>query len=74
MKCPFCEKETIKGVMTSNDRSKIYWEPENEKLGMMDKFVGKGIIDAEYSLAKFRIQADYCDSCKKMIFSTDIRK
>ena len=72
MKCPFCEKEMQKGVIFSNDRSKIFWEPENEKLGVMDRIVGKGMIDADYSLAKFRIHADYCIACKKMIFSTDI--
>ena len=74
MKCPFCEKEMIKGVMSGDGRSKIFWEPQNEKLGMIDKLVGKGMIDAEYSLSKFKIQADYCDECKKIIFSTNISK
>jgi len=72
MKCPFCEKEMEKGVMSGDGRSKIYWQPKNEKLGVMDKIVGKGMIDADYSLAKFKIQADYCVACKKMIFSTNI--
>ncbi len=72
MKCPFCEKEMKKGILSSNDRCKIYWEPENEKLGMMDRIVGKGIVEADYSLAKFKIKADYCETCKKMIFSTNI--
>lgn len=43
MKCPFCEKEMEKGVMSGDGRSKIYWQPKNEKLGVMDKIVGKGI-------------------------------
>ncbi len=72
MKCPFCEKEMKKGILSSNDRCKIYWESENEKLGMMDRIVGKGIVEADYSLAKFKIKADYCETCKKMIFSTNI--
>ena len=72
MKCPFCEKEMRKGILSSNDRCKIFWEPENEKLGIMDRMFGKGIVEADYSLAKFKIQADYCEACKKMIFSTDI--
>ena len=72
MKCPYCEKEMQKGIISSNDRSKLFWEPENEKLGVMDKIVGKGIIDADYSLAKFKIKADYCKACKKMIFNTNI--
>lgn len=61
MKCPFCEKEMKKGVMSGDGKSKIFWEPQNEKLGVMDKLVGKGMIEA-----------DYCDGCKKMIFSTNI--
>ena len=51
---------------------KVFWEPENEKLDMLDKLIGKGMIDAKYSLSKFRIEADYCENCKKMIFSTNI--
>ena len=72
MKCPFCEGEMKKGVMSGDGRSKVFWEPENEKLGLMDKIVGKGIIDADYSLTKFKIQSDYCQTCKKMIFTTNI--
>ena len=74
MRCPFCGKEMRKGVLSGDGRSKVFWEHENEKLGVMDKLFGKGMIDAEYSLSKFKIQADYCDDCKKMIFSTDIGK
>lgn len=72
MKCPFCEKEMKKGVISGDGRSRIFWEPQNEKLSVMDKIVGKGMIDAEYSLSKFKIHAEYCDACKKMIFSTNI--
>lgn len=72
MKCPFCEKEMKKGIISGDGRSKIFWEPQNEKLSVMDKMVGKGMIDADYSLAKFKIQADYCENCQKMIFSTNI--
>ena len=59
MKCPFCEKEMRKGILSSNDRCKIFWEPENEKLGIMDRMFGKGIVEADYSLAKFKIQHQY---------------
>lgn len=74
MKCPFCENEMIKGVISGDGRSGVFWEPENEKLGGLEKLVGIGKIDAKYTLTKFKIQADYCDKCKKMIFSTDIGK
>lgn len=72
MKCPFCERKMQKGVISGDGRRKIFWEPQNEKLGVMDRIVGKGMIDADYSLAIFKIHADYCKVCKKMIFSTNI--
>lgn len=74
MKCPFCNEEMHPGIMSGDGRSKVYWEPLGEKLGIMDKLVGKGMVDAEYSLAKFSIKTDYCVYCKKMIFDTDIAK
>lgn len=74
MKCPYCEKEMQPGVMSGDGRSKVYWEPVNMKLGFMDKLVGKGQVDAEYSLTKFSIKTEYCASCKKMIFDTGIAK
>ena len=53
--------------MSGDGRSKIFWEPQNEKLSVMDKMVGKGMIDADYSLAKFKIQADYSLIYAKLI-------
>ena len=72
MKCPFCEKEMIKGTMMGDGRTKIRWEPEGEKIGLIEQLVGIGRIDAEYSFTKFKIHADYCEHCKKMIFTTNI--
>lgn len=74
MKCPFCNNEMQAGIMSGDGRSKIFWEPKGDKLGVMDKIVGKGMIGAEYSLTKFKINAEYCYNCKKMIFDTDISK
>lgn len=74
MKCPVCDKEMRKGVLSGDGRSKVFFESEDEKLGMMDKLCGKGMIDAKYTLSKFEIQADYCDECRKMIFSTGLSK
>lgn len=74
MKCPYCSKEMTKGVISGDGRSKIFWEPENKKLDMLDRFCGIGMIDAKYSFGKFTIQADYCEACKKMIFSTGVSK
>ena len=72
MRCPFCGKEMKKGAIIGDGRSKVYWEAEDEKLGMLDKMVGKGSIDAKYTPTKFKIDADYCGICRKMIFTTDV--
>ena len=72
MKCPFCEKEMKKGVMLGDGRTKVRWEPEGKKLGIIEQLSGIGRVDAEYSWGQFRIPTDYCENCKKMIFSTNI--
>ncbi len=73
MKCPFCEREMIEGVMSGDGRSKVYWETPEVKLGVMDKFVGKGKVEnVTYSLTKFKLKTNYCPYCKKMIFDTNI--
>ena len=36
MKCPFCEKEMIKWTMMGDGRTKIHWEPEGEKIGLIE--------------------------------------
>lgn len=72
MKCPFCENEMQLGLITGDGRSTVHWTPEGEKLGVLASMVGKGRIDADYTLTKFSIKANYCSKCKKMIFDTDI--
>lgn len=73
MKCPFCEQEMAAGILSGDGRSKIFWETSEDKPGLMDKIVGKGMVkNVTYSLAKFKLKANYCTHCKKMIFDTDI--
>ena len=72
MKCPFCENEMQIGLITGDGRTKVHWTPEGEKLSLIDNIVGKGRIDADYTLSQFKIKANYCTKCKKMIFDTDI--
>lgn len=74
MNCPFCNNEMITGVMSGDGRARISWQPNGEKLGLMEKLCGKGAVDAKYTLGTFKIDTEYCPSCKKMIFDTDIGK
>lgn len=73
MKCPYCEQEMIAGIMSGDGRSRVFWETSEDKLGLMDKVVGKGMVESvSYSLAKFKLKTNYCPACKKMIFDTNI--
>ena len=73
MKCPFCDKEMTKGFISGDGRSGVYWNEGAEKRSVADKIVGVGkITAAKHSLTQFKIEADYCPACKKMIFDTDI--
>jgi len=75
MKCPYCNQEMQKGIISGDGRSKVYWKAGDKKVNFMDKLESKGKIEAvKYTLASFAIEANYCITCKKMIFETDISK
>jgi hypothetical protein len=73
MKCPYCEKEMKNGILFGDGRAKVRWQPKEEKIGLLDKMVTeKGCVDAQYTLARFEIICDYCDSCNKIIIDTKV--
>lgn len=72
MQCPYCNTEMKKGIITGDGRSMVRWCQEGEKIGVVDKMLGAGMIDAKYGLAKFEIESYYCSKCHKMIFETEI--
>ena len=73
MKCPFCASEMQTGALTGDGRCKVLWEPEENRPGFLDKMVGKGSVEsAEYSLSRFRLKAEYCPHCKKIILDTGV--
>ncbi len=75
MKCPFCDKEMTKGFISGDGRSGVYWNDEAEKISFVDKIVGVGkVTAAKYTLTQFKIDANYCPDCKKMIFDTEVSK
>ncbi len=73
MECPYCNQEMQRGIISGDGRSRVYWKAGRKKSGFIDKLCGRGKIKAaNYPLATFTIEADYCAACKKMIFETDI--
>ncbi len=74
MKCPFCGEKMLEGFISGDGRSKVYWEADGEKINFLEKALGRGMIDAKYSLSKFKIHSFYCPFCSKMIFDTKIGK
>lgn len=75
MKCPYCNQEMQKGIISGDGRSGVYWKPGDKKAGFMERLSGAGKIEAaKYTLASFTIEAEYCTTCKKVIFETEISK
>lgn len=73
MKCPYCDKDMLNGIISGDGRSGVYWKAGDTKANFMDKLGGTGRIKAvKYTLATFTIEAYYCTTCKKMMFETDI--
>ncbi len=74
MKCPYCENEMQKGVLSGDGRSAVTWKAGEDKTGFFDRFLGIGrVTAAKQTLTSFAIEANYCHACKKMIFDTDIQ-
>ena len=75
MKCPFCDKEMTKGFISGDGRSGVYWNDEAVKTSFLDKMVGVGrLTAAKHTLTQFKIEANYCEACGKMIFDTGVEK
>lgn len=73
MNCPYCSNEMEKGILSGDGRSRVYWKAGEKKAGFSDKIYGEGVLtNVRYSLATFEIDSYYCNSCKKMIFDTEI--
>ena len=63
----------IDGTISGDARRRVSWEAAGHKTGLLNRIVGTGRLTApKYSLTKFKIASKYCDSCKKMIFDTNI--
>ena len=74
MICPFCNKEMQSGILSGDGRSALTWKAGEKKTGGFDRFLGIGkLTAAKHTLTTFTIETDYCPSCKKMIFETDIQ-
>jgi len=75
MKCPYCEKEMQKGIMSGDGRAPVTWKEGEKKTGTFDRWVlGTGTVTAaKMSLTAFSIESYYCRDCRKMIFDTDIK-
>ena len=74
MKCPYCDEEMLKGIISGDGRESGDWKTGNRRSNLADKFFGKvGVIDAvDYTLLKFTIEANYCVACKKIIIDSEI--
>lgn len=74
MKCPFCNGEMQHGTLYGDARSGVHFEQEGKKLTWADKLCRVGALKVKTRVCTFLIEADYCETCKKMIFDTEIGK
>ena len=75
MNCPFCGKEMERGILSGDGRSRLVWKPEGQKLSWTERLAGKRrVTAATYQLGTLKLDAFFCDSCRKMIFDTDVGK
>ena len=83
MKCPYCRKEMQHGQITGSKVLRLSPptdKPKNlHRIGLGDDGAGiknsglEGmILDVPYAGLAPWIPADYCRSCKKMIFDADV--
>lgn len=80
MICPFCDREMKSGTIHFDGRARMRWFADDESKSRSDRFwdslggVGE-LTGAEYNWAgDGKFKSDYCPSCKKMVFETDILK
>ena len=75
MKCPYCEKEMVKGILSGDGREPVTWKAGDKKAGAFDRWVlGMGTVTAaKRTLTAFTIESYYCGNCRKMMFDTDIK-
>lgn len=75
MLCPYCSNEMQHGELNYDRRSPIYFRVEGQKLSFFDQLAGTGLVEASKGTWMARpLPADYCPTCKKMIFDTEISK
>ena len=75
MQCPYCGKEMIRGHISIyiEDGGRVSFYKEHTVMSVFDELNGAGIVTAAKKVGRlYKIDADYCDVCKKMIFDTDV--
>lgn len=69
MKCPYCEREMIPGTIYG-DRYRMKWMPKDKKL-ILGIWVHDSIPLGNLTFGRPRIDAAYCNYCKKMIIDVN---
>ncbi|MDO5151389.1 MAG: PF20097 family protein [Oscillospiraceae bacterium] len=74
MKCPYCNKEMIKGVVSGDGRSTVIFSEGIKPTKLLDRLDGSGaLIPQKRTLSRFLIDACFCKDCKKLIIDTDVK-
>lgn len=82
MKCPYCGQEMTHGNLTGSSILRLMPEPETPKpiyhhnrnlpRSQYDTGLDGILLDVPYSGMAMWIPADFCQTCKKVIFDADV--
>ncbi len=78
MKCPYCEKEMVEGTLSGDMRSILTFSPDDKPLRWYDRLAGTGRLTAamkgSWYTYTYKVKAQFCNVCKKIIIDTDVSK
>ena len=57
MKCPYCENEMQKGVLSGDGRSAVTWKAGEDRTGFFDRFLAIGRVTAAKQIFDTDIQS-----------------
>lgn len=78
MKCPYCEKEMVAGTLSGDMRAVLTFSPDDKPLRWYDRLAGTGRLTAatkgSWLTYTYKVEAQFCNACKKIIIDTDVTK
>ena len=77
MECPYCGRQMTEGQLLGHTKGSLrFLSKENAQKSSADRFWdslgGVGLVKGAGAFSGYRIDAQFCRNCKKMILDVDI--